>query len=83
MSTKTKQRITTLLGWLFVVCGVAGLVLPFLQGFLFIMVGILLLSGTSSWATTLERRLAERYPDTVGKALRTVERIKRRWGLLP
>lgn len=42
---KTAKRIFILtLGALFVLFGIVGLVLPFLQGFLFLAIGILLIS---------------------------------------
>ena len=37
------------LGWFFIVLGIAGLVLPFLQGILFLVVGLILLSRELEW----------------------------------
>ncbi|MGK5643492.1 PGPGW domain-containing protein, partial [Streptomyces sp. URMC 126] len=42
--------VTLVLGYSFLVLGVLGLVLPFLQGFLFIFIGLILLSKHASWA---------------------------------
>ena len=58
----------TVLGWAFVVLGVAGLFLPFLQGFLFLAVGLMILSGVSPRARLWRQRLVARYP-AAGRAL--------------
>jgi uncharacterized membrane protein YbaN (DUF454 family) len=49
-------------GWLFVVLGVAGLVLPILQGVLFLFIGFYLLSLELPWAKRLMNRFAARHP---------------------
>jgi hypothetical protein len=49
-------------GWAFVLLGIAGLVLPFLQGVLFLVVGLYLLSLESRWARRIRLRLQRRYP---------------------
>ncbi|MFH0807961.1 MAG: PGPGW domain-containing protein [Elusimicrobiota bacterium] len=46
---KFKHIIILVLGWFFLVIGVAGLVLPFLQGILFIVIGLFLLSRESGY----------------------------------
>lgn len=79
---KARQRAVAVLGWVFLICGIAGLVLPFLQGILFIFVGVLLLSGTSAWATRVEQVLSRRYPKVAGRAFSFVQSIKRRLGVL-
>ncbi len=56
-------RILTLaLGYAFLLLGVVGLFLPILQGVLFIVVGLLLLSRHSTWARRLLERFKARYP---------------------
>ncbi len=54
--------LTTVLGYAFLLLGVAGLFLPVLQGVLFILVGLLLLSRHSPWARRLLERFKARYP---------------------
>ena len=49
-------------GWVFLVLGVAGLFLPVLQGVLFLLVGVYLLSRESSRARWLRQRFRRRYP---------------------
>jgi uncharacterized membrane protein YbaN (DUF454 family) len=48
------------LGWTFILLGIAGLVLPVLQGILFLAIGALLLAAASyrvrRWLVTLRRR---------------------------
>jgi hypothetical protein len=57
-----KRWAVLICGWAFVLLGVAGLVLPILQGFLFIAVGLLILSRESVWACRQLEKLKKRYP---------------------
>ncbi|MBE0533271.1 MAG: hypothetical protein IH626_20815 [Rhodospirillales bacterium] len=61
-------------GWAFVVLGVAGLFLPFLQGFLFLFVGLTLLSLASPRVRLMRMRLGARFP-----AFRAAEERARAW----
>ncbi len=54
--------LTIALGYAFLLLGVVGLFLPILQGVLFIVVGLLLLSRHSVWAHRLLERFKARYP---------------------
>ncbi|GGA35954.1 hypothetical protein GCM10007416_06030 [Kroppenstedtia guangzhouensis] len=65
---KVKRLAGRIIGWFFIVLGVFGLVLPFLQGVLFILIGLMVLSKTSSWAHDLVIKLETRYPK-VGRQL--------------
>lgn len=50
----TDNRILNLtVGWSFILLGIAGTILPVLQGFLFIIVGLLFLSREYHWAHLL------------------------------
>lgn len=49
-------------GWTFILIGIAGLVLPVLQGFLFIIVGLLILSKELPWADRLIQKLKAKSP---------------------
>jgi len=51
-----------ILGWFFVVLGVIGLFLPILQGILFILIGLAILSSRSKTIKRLLKHLEERYP---------------------
>ena len=49
-------------GWGFIILGILGLFLPILQGILFILIGLFLLSSVSPWAERMLNRLRERFP---------------------
>jgi uncharacterized membrane protein YbaN (DUF454 family) len=49
-------------GYTFLVLGVLGLVLPFLQGILFIVIGLLILAKHAAWAHNLLQRFRDRHP---------------------
>ncbi len=55
-----KKAIVTLVAVVFIILGIAGLALPFLQGFLFLAIGIVLLSLVSQrvrvWTEVHTRR---------------------------
>jgi uncharacterized membrane protein YbaN (DUF454 family) len=59
----TIKRIGLLIvGWVCVGLGVIGLFLPFVQGILFILIGLAILSSRSELIRRFLRRLEERYP---------------------
>ena len=69
------RRIALLVaGWIFVVLGILGLFLPILQGILFLLVGLTLLSFGSPRIRLLRMRLGRRYP-----VLRAGEEKARAW----
>ncbi|MGH6912903.1 MAG: PGPGW domain-containing protein [Geminicoccales bacterium] len=65
-----KVIVLQITGYGFLVLGVLGLFLPFLQGFLFILIGLLILAKHAAWAHNLLQRFRERHP-------KAVERIER------
>src|SRR5690348_14983574 len=71
MRTAAKRIAVLLLGWGFVLLGIAGLFLPVLQGILFILIGLFILSSEYVWAHKLLQKLRQRFPklaDTAEKA---------------
>lgn len=62
MKERLKRLSLQLAGWGFIFLGILGLFLPILQGILFLLVGLYLLSSTSPWAAKLLVRLKERFP---------------------
>lgn len=62
MKAKLKRLAIYWAGWGFILLGIAGLVLPVLQGILFLLIGLALLSNTSPWAARLLLRLRNRFP---------------------
>ena len=51
-----------IVGWSFIVLGILGLFLPILQGVLFIMIGLAILSSRSKTIRRFLKYLEERYP---------------------
>jgi len=72
--SKLKEMGMLIAGWSFLVLGVIGLFLPILQGVLFIMVGLALLSSRSQTIRRLATYLERRYPEHHRK----VETLKKR-----
>jgi uncharacterized membrane protein YbaN (DUF454 family) len=58
-----KAKVAVLLvGWAFLVTGIVGLFLPFLQGILFIFIGLAILSSRYLWADKILTKAKKRYP---------------------
>lgn len=63
MQARVKKVVLLFLGWGFLVLGVIGLFLPVLQGVLFLIVGLLILSSEYVWAHKLLQKIRRRFPD--------------------
>ncbi len=59
---KFKKIGILILGWSFIVVGIIGLFLPILQGILFIMIGLSILSSRSELVKRFLKHLEEHYP---------------------
>lgn len=59
---RTKQLIRMSLGWFFIVFGVLGLFLPFLQGILFLAVGVALLADHIPFFMKIKKRIYHKFP---------------------
>lgn len=59
-------------GYTFLVFGVLGLFLPFLQGILFILIGLLILAKHAAWAHNLLQRFRDQHP----RAAELIERAE-------
>ncbi len=57
-----KAIFLQVVGYGFLALGVLGLFLPFLQGILFLLIGLIILAEHAPWAQRLLERLRERYP---------------------
>lgn len=66
-------------GYLFLVLGVLGLFLPFLQGFLFLFIGLVILARYAPWARKLLDRLRAQHPK-VDEWIDRAERRLHHWG---
>jgi uncharacterized membrane protein YbaN (DUF454 family) len=61
------------LGYFFLLLGIAGLVLPVLQGWLFIAIGLIILSRHAAWARRVLDWLRDRHP----KVAHAIDRAER------
>jgi uncharacterized protein len=61
MAAQLRRIAILTLAWLFILLGILGLFLPFLQGVLFLFIGLLLLSRESETARRQLERLRARY----------------------
>ncbi len=83
---KTLKRAAILVvGWAFILLGIAGLFLPVLQGILCLLIGLFILSAEYPWAHRVLHRLKARFPRIAAqfeiakeKSERWVMRILRR-----
>ena len=78
MST-AKRWILLFLGGLFIILGVLGLFLPFLQGILFLVIGTILLSRASPWVHRRVRALRRRHPKLDHLIRESETRAERLW----
>ena len=62
MTPTFKRKLLVAGGWVFLILGVLGLFLPFLQGILFLLVGLILLAKAQPSFRLLKMRLKKRYP---------------------
>src|SRR5579871_2370156 len=68
MRAVAKRLAILCAGWGFILLGIAGLFLPVLQGILFLLIGLIILSTEYAWAHHLLQRLKERFPAIARKA---------------
>ncbi|MDF2763638.1 MAG: hypothetical protein K0S81_632 [Rhodospirillales bacterium] len=82
MTAQLRRIAILILGWIFILLGIAGLFLPFLQGFLFLFIGVLLLSRESEIVRRQLERTRERYPK-FGRYMDEAEAwMKKQWNRL-
>jgi len=74
MNPQIKRILLFIAAFVFIIAGLIGLALPFLQGFLFLVIGGILLSIASPRARTWIESHTRKYPKTHA----FVERIERR-----
>ena len=78
--TPLKRVLVLMVGWSFILLGIAGLFLPILQGILFLLIGLFILSTEYIWAHHLLERLRARYPRLSAVAHQAKERAERWMG---
>jgi uncharacterized membrane protein YbaN (DUF454 family) len=79
MKAWVKKTMTYLVGWAFILLGIVGLFLPILQGVLFLMIGLLVLSKESTVAKNLLLRIEKRFPTQYRKMHEFNERLTKRF----
>ncbi len=62
MTRAVKKALVLVIGWAFMVLGVIGLFVPIMQGILFLMIGLTILSSEYVWAHHLLTKVRERFP---------------------
>lgn len=62
MKKQIKRVALLVVGWAFILLGIVGLFLPVLQGILFLLIGLFILSSEYVWAHNLLQKLKQRYP---------------------
>lgn len=76
MKNKLKDVLIIILGWLFLILGVAGIFLPVLQGILFLLIGLYFLSKKSPWAKKLLIKIKNRFPKLAKTQQKAQEQAK-------
>lgn len=78
LNQKRKRWLILLTGWGFVLLGIAGLVLPILQGILFLLIGLVILSSEYVWAHRVLEKLQKRFPTLAAHVHRASEKAESR-----
>lgn len=81
MRRQLKRILILGIGSVFILLGIVGLFLPFLQGILFLIVGLVILSKESKTAHRILERWKEKYPALFSKVLEFSKSLKRRLGM--
>ena len=76
MTRAVKKALLLVVGWAFILLGIAGLFLPVLQGILFLMIGLVILSTEYVWAHHLLRMVRARFPKIAETADRAEEKAR-------
>ncbi len=77
--TQTASWRRKTLGWGFIVLGVLGTILPFLQGFLFISLGIFILRDQYRWSSKMWQWLEKKWPNATKKVESLEHKIQHKW----
>jgi uncharacterized protein len=78
-----KQWLILLTGWGFVLLGIAGLLLPVLQGVLFLLIGLVILSSEYVWAHHVLESLQKRFPKLAAHVHTASEKARSRMNRTP
>jgi uncharacterized membrane protein YbaN (DUF454 family) len=83
LNQKRKRWLLLLTGWGFILLGIAGLFLPILQGILFLLIGLGILSSEYVWAHRLLQKLQKRFPKIAAHVHQASERARSRVNRTP
>jgi len=75
MKTALRRVLKIVVGWVLILVGVIGALLPIIPGFVFFFLGLALLSGESVWLRRKLEAVKERFPRQMGK----VQSLKESW----
>lgn len=78
-----RKWVLLLVGWTFVLLGILGLFLPVLQGVLFLLVGLIILSSEYLWAQKILTSLRNRFPRSMHIFYEAAERAREWLGGAP
>ena len=78
LDRKLKRWLWLFTGWGFIVLGIVGLFLPFLQGVLFLLIGLVILSGEYVWAHKVLQKLKQRFPKLTARIHAATEKVRGR-----
>lgn len=76
MAVLVKRVLVLGVGWGFILLGVVGLFLPILQGILFLLIGLALLSTESRTARAILVKLRRRFPKLAQKMDEAEKRVR-------
>src|SRR5574340_902785 len=68
MKAQIKRAVLLVVGWAFILLGIAGLFLPVLQGILCLLIGLFILSSEYVWAHKLLHRMRSHFPAVARQA---------------
>ena len=74
MNARIKRVLVLIVGWCFILLGIVGLFVPILQGVLFLLIGLIILSSEYVWAHHLLAKLRQRFPKISGTAEEATKR---------
>jgi uncharacterized membrane protein YbaN (DUF454 family) len=84
MNARIKRVLVLIVGWCCILLGIVGLFLPILQGVLFLLIGLIILSSEYVWAHHLLAKLRQRFPkvsstaeEAMGRASRWLRHLSR------
>jgi uncharacterized membrane protein YbaN (DUF454 family) len=78
MNAYFKRVLVLIIGWAFIALGIVGLFLPVLQGILFLLIGLVILSTEYVWAHHLLNKVRQRFPK-IGRVADEATAKANRW----